>query len=257
MSTHQSAAKYRIYPAYCFTASPTYNVWVKLTAADVQALRTEPQYRSQHIYFNLNYPIRYVCIVGTVVAIDDINLKYTVLTIDDGSGATVEVKIVRLTPDIYNSVESPSNTTIGNVNVIVRTGCFEVTVDHQQVDIGSVIKAKCTISEFRGMKQLEIKRVWIVPTTNEEVQAWAETAAFKREVLSKPWHLTSAEHKKIKKEIKRERRKNQEYERLKVEHEARRGEQKKAWEEYMEKREARLEARRRKEEVMMNAGALI
>ena len=30
-----------IYPAYCFGASPTYNKWVKLTAADVQGLRTQ------------------------------------------------------------------------------------------------------------------------------------------------------------------------------------------------------------------------
>ncbi|KAF2193449.1 hypothetical protein K469DRAFT_550151 [Zopfia rhizophila CBS 207.26] len=257
MSTHQSAQKYRLYPAYCFRASPTYNAWVKLTAADVQALRSEPDFQAQRIYFHLNYPIRYVRLVGVVVAVDDINLKYTVLTIDDGSGATIEIKIIRLTPDIYNAVESPSNTTVDNVNIIVQRGVFEVTVDHHMLNIGTVIKAKCTISEFRGQKQLELKRAWIVSTTNEEAQAWAETAAFKREILSVPWHISSSEHKRIKKEMKVDRMKNQEYERLKTEHEAKKKEQRKTREDCLAKREAKLESRRKKEEVIVNAGALI
>ncbi|ORY12856.1 hypothetical protein BCR34DRAFT_481987 [Clohesyomyces aquaticus] len=257
MSTNQPASSCRIYPAYCFPASPTYNAWVKLAAADVQALRSEPEYRSQRIYFHLNHPIRYVNLVGVVVAIDDINLKYTVLTVDDGSGATIEVKIIRLSPNVYNAVESPSNTTVSNLNIIVRTGVFEVTINGHPVDIGSVIKAKCTISEFRGSKQLEVKRAWIVRTTNEEAQAWAQTAKFKREVLSKPWRLTSVEHRRIKKDMKREQRKNQEYQRLKLQQEAAKHEKKKAMQKYMAEREVRLEARRRKEEVMMNAGALI
>lgn len=33
-----------IYPAYCFSASPTYHKWVKLTATDVHALRREPTF---------------------------------------------------------------------------------------------------------------------------------------------------------------------------------------------------------------------
>ena len=53
----------------------------------------------QNIYFYLNHPIRFVRIVGVVVAIDDINLKYSALTLDDGSGATVELKIVRTTSE--------------------------------------------------------------------------------------------------------------------------------------------------------------
>lgn len=174
----------------------------------------------QHIYFHLNHPIRYVRLVGVVVAIDDINAKYTVLTVDDGSGATIEVKITRLGRDVYNPVESPSNTTIDNLDVISRLGVFEVTVDHRMLDVGTVIKAKCTISEFRGSKQFELKRIWIVNSKNEEAQAWADTAAFKKDVLAEPWHLSSVEYKKIKKETKTEKRKIQEYQRAKAEHEA-------------------------------------
>ena len=196
-------------------------------------------------------------LVGVVVAIDDINVKYTTLTLDDGSGANIEVKIVRLTPGVYNQVESPSNTMIDNVNVASQPGVFEVTVDHQQVEIGTVIKAKATLSEFRGAKQLELKRIWIVSTTNEEVQAWAETAAFKQTTLSRPWHLSSAEHKRITGEIKSERKKIRDYERRKADYEAKKKEQRKAREEYLAQKEAKLVVRQRKENVMMNAGALL
>jgi hypothetical protein len=210
----------------------------------------------QRIYFHLNHPIRYVRLVGVVVAIDDINQNYTVLTIDDGSGKNIEVKIVRLNPEIYNPVKSPSNTMIDNVNVISQCGVFEVMVDQQPLDIGTVVKAKCTIFELWGRKQLEMKRVWVVTDTNEEAQAWAETAAFKQEVLATPWHISSTEHKRITKEIKKEQKRAQEYERLKAEHAAKKKEHMKAREEYLAKREAKSEARRRIEEVMMNAGAL-
>lgn len=45
MSTHPPAHPYRLYPAYCFRASPTFNTWVKLTANDVQGLRSEPDFQ--------------------------------------------------------------------------------------------------------------------------------------------------------------------------------------------------------------------
>jgi hypothetical protein len=211
----------------------------------------------QHIYFYLNHPIQFVRLVGVVVAIDDINTKYTVLTLDDGSGATVEVKIIRLTSGNYNPVDSPSNTQVSNVNVLSGLGVFEVTIDGQPVDIGTVLNAKCTISEFRHQKQLELKRVRIVRTTNEEAKAWAEAAAFKREVLSIPWHISSTEHRQIKKEIKMRKKQEEEEQRREAEKEAKIRRRKEAYDAYMAQREEKLERRRRKEEVMMNAGALI
>ncbi len=192
-----------------------------------------------------------------VVAIDDINLKYTALTIDDGSGATIELKIVRTPPAEQNPVDTSSTTKINNLNIISRFGIFDVVVDDVPLDIGSVVKAKCLISEFRGIKQLDLQRISVLTTTNEEARAWAETAAFKQAVLSRPWHISSAEHKKIKHTIKAEKKKNQDYERRKAEYEVKKKEQRLAREAHFAQREKRLEARRRKEEVMLNSGALI
>ncbi|KAH7396800.1 hypothetical protein DE146DRAFT_51349 [Phaeosphaeria sp. MPI-PUGE-AT-0046c] len=257
MSTHASARPYRLYPAYCFASSPTFDAWVKLTAADVQALRSEPEYPGQHLYFHLNHPIRYVRLVGVIVAIEDINLKYTVLTIDDGSNANIELKIVRIPPDDRKAGIASTKTTLKTVDVISQFGVFEVMVDGHRLDIGTVVKAKGTISEFRGIKQLDLKRIWVVATTDEEAQAWEETATYKQAVLSKPWHITSAEHKQIKAKIKSEKKKMQDYERRKAEHEIKKVEQKRAHDVSLAQREKRLEMRRRKEEVMMNAGALM
>jgi hypothetical protein len=207
----------------------------------------------QHLYFYLNHPIRYVCVVGVVVAIDDINIWYTVLTIDDGSGANIEVKIVRIPPPEKNATYSSPETQIENVRIISQLGVFEVMVGNQALDIGSVIKAKCTISEFRGVKQLEMKRAWVINTTTEEAQAWAEVATFKRDVLSKPWHLSTAEARKIKHDKKVEKKKEQKY----AEYERQKQERIQARNAYNAEREGRLEVRRRKEEIMMNAGAII
>jgi hypothetical protein len=198
-----------------------------------------------------------VRIVGVVVAIDDINVKYTALTLDDGSGATVELKIIRRVAGDRDLESASSNTYVDNVNVISDFGTFEVMVGQQRIDIGTVLKAKGTISEFRAVKQLEMKRAWVVSTTNEEAQAWAEAAAFKQKVLSLPWRLTSAEHRKIKEKIKSDKNKAKEYERLKRDHERKKEEQRKAKELHTAQREVKLESRRRKEERMMNAGALI
>ncbi|CAN9141392.1 unnamed protein product [Alternaria sp. RS040] len=258
MSTQASSRPYRLYPAYCFKASPTYNTWVKLTAADVQALRSEKEFQAQRgLYFHLNHPIRYVRIVGVVVAIDEINLRYTALTIDDGSGATIELKIVRIPPVEQNPIDTSSNTKVSNLNIVSRLGIFEVVVDDQPLDIGSIVKAKCTISEFRGNKQLELQRISVITTTDEEARAWAETAAFKQTVLSRPWHISSAEHKQIKHKIKADEKREREYERRKAEYEVKKEEHRLAREAYYAQREKKLEARRRKEEVMLNSGALI
>ncbi|KAF2092653.1 hypothetical protein NA57DRAFT_69606 [Rhizodiscina lignyota] len=245
-----------IYPAYCFAASPTYNAWVKLTAADVHALRYEPGYEGQNLYFHLNHPIRYVCLVGTIVAIDDPTPKLAILTLDDGSGQTIEVKIARLPPEIASSVDCPSNTAVDNVDVTTGLGAFRVFVDHVHLDIPAVVKIKCTISWFRNMRQLELKRISTVRSTDDEVKAWAELAAFRRDVLSRPWHLQRHKLGELDAEARATAQKDRERQRERLDRETKRRARRRAHEEKVKVYEEKLESRRRKEEVMMNAGAL-
>lgn len=208
------------------------------------------------MYFHLNHPIRYVCVVGVIVAIDDINVKYSVLTIDDGSGANIELKIVRVPPGVSNPAGSSSITRIANVNVISQFGLFDIMIDDQRVDVGTVIKAKGTISEFRGVKQMDLNRVWIVTTTNDEAHAWSETASFKQNTLSVPWHLSSTDGKRIKSDIRAERKKLHDYNGRVAEYEAKKRNKGEVRAVQLAQRQAKLEIHRQREEAIMNAGAL-
>ncbi len=107
-----------IYPAYCFSASPTFNKWVKLTVVDIHALRQEKGFEGQNIFFHLNHPIRYVYLIGPVVAIDNVNDHFLLLEIDDGSGATLEVKITRISP--LNGRPHPRNKSKNNAQATRR-----------------------------------------------------------------------------------------------------------------------------------------
>lgn len=209
------------------------------------------------IYFYLNYPVQFVCTVGAVVAIDDINLEYTILTIDDGSGATLELKIERRVPKEIDPVDTSSNTKTPGLDIISRPGIFEVVVENHILNIGSVVKAKGIITEFRNAKQLNLKRIQVVMTTTEEAQAWAETAEYKLKYLSKPWHLTEEEKRKSQYKANKIRQQERDYNRRVAEHKARNAERHRKRDQRHAEREERLEVRRRKEEIMMNAGAII
>lgn len=240
----------RLYPARYFDASPTWNQWNRLTAADIHALRQEAGFEGQNVYFHLNHPIRFVRLVGVVIDIDQVaNGKYTLVTVDDGSSQCIVAKIIRRELAKDDDAEYPSNTTVDNLDVHVIMGMPVMYVDSHHINIGSLVKVKGTISSFRGRRQLELKRVFRVQDTNAEVQAWSETAAYKRDVLSRPWVLSAAEidavDQKMRDKEQRERsraRKKREYN---AKHEQKRRRQ-------LEK----YEARRLAEEKDLNTGAL-
>lgn len=55
------------------------------------------------------------------------------------------------------------------------------------VDVGTVVKVKGGIGEFRGTKQLCLERIAVVESTDAEVRAWEEGVRFRCEVLAGPW----------------------------------------------------------------------
>ncbi|KAL9094446.1 MAG: hypothetical protein Q9165_003296 [Trypethelium subeluteriae] len=180
---------------------------------------TEEMLECQKLYFWINHPIRFVRVVGPIVAIDDINPKYTILTLDDGSGATLGVKIIRRQlEDADNPVDCPDNTAVANLNVVSSVGVFELALAGDLLDIGTVVKVKGTLEEFRGVKQLELKRISIVKTTDEEVKAWNELAQFRKNILSEPWQLSNREIKQLEEDVAARRRKDEQHSRRKREH---------------------------------------
>lgn len=104
-----------LYPAYTFKASATWFKWVKLTAHDIHsALKPHQKYAADIttalavppdrrpyggrgrddnplLLFYLNHPIQFVQVIGVVVALDEYFEKFWLFTVDDGSGATIDV----------------------------------------------------------------------------------------------------------------------------------------------------------------------
>ena len=183
--------------------------------------------------------------------------KFALVELDDGSGSIITIKITRLDAESAKTADCPSNTTIANVDILTSLGRFDVLVDKKPLDIGNVIKVKCTISTFRNVRQLELKRIWVLRSTVEEVAEWHERAKFKSEVLSEPWALSQEKLRELQKAEMEKRRKREEAERMeekKQKHDA--AKQAKRVERRRE-HEMRKEARRRKEEELMNAGAIV
>ncbi|KAG9518197.1 hypothetical protein KCU93_g8476, partial [Aureobasidium melanogenum] len=248
-----------IHNAKYFYASPTYDKWVKLSAADVHALREVPGFEGQSVYFHLNHPIRFVYLVAPVVAIQEIpNTKYLILTLDDSSGSCIDVKIQRKKDPANLDPDGTSNTTVANLDIDTPFhGDTEIKVDGQVVDIATVLKVKCTIGSFRGVKQLELKRCNVIRDTTEEVAAWEAMAQFKRDVLAKPWMLSAVDRATLDAQLQQEAIREQEEERR--ERRSQRAHQKRE-EHRAEKRRIREEENEQKRlaaEKKYNQGALI
>jgi hypothetical protein len=207
----------------------------------------------QHVYFHHNHPIQYVYLCGLVQQIDLAPgagaVKYALLMLDDGSGRAIEVKIPRRHgPALDNGEVYPSNTLIDNLNVYDTWGLASLFIDNKPIHVGTVLKVKGTIAEFRE-RQVELKRVFLVKDTNEEAVFWAGVAKHRRDVLSKPWVLSAADMKVLDDQIEAETRKEEERKHARrIKYEA--SKERKA--ENDEKRQRQAERKRR----LFDAGAL-
>ncbi|KAF2400866.1 hypothetical protein EJ06DRAFT_509826 [Trichodelitschia bisporula] len=219
-----------LYPAYTFRASPTYFAWVRLPATDIHTLRREPGFEGQNIYFYLNHPIRFICITAPVVAIEDLFSRFVLLTLDDGSGATVAVKIERKTKERpvgeWGGVarEALPETVVEGVRVKAGRGAFEVFVEGVRVDIGTVLKVKGVVETWRDQRQMLAKRI-VLARGMTEVLEWEELARW-RGIVGQPWVLSQERVRELDAEerrwIEEKRRKREEKRAMQEKHERKR-----------------------------------
>lgn len=245
----KASANYEIYPKRYFDASPTWFAWNNLTATDVNSLRTEPGFEGQQIYFHLNHPIRFVRLVGLLVDVEIKAGKFILLSLDDSSGACVEIKTTIRKVKEDDHAEYPSNTLVDNLDVLTSLGVPTVYINKQTADIGTVIKAKGTLDTFRNTRQLKLERIWTVKDTNEEAKAWSETASWKQDVLAKPWVISREKRGEIDEEIRQNELKERERSKKRKAFDARHAEKKR---QKLEK----AELKRKREEQKYDAGAL-
>ncbi|GAM82190.1 hypothetical protein ANO11243_001690 [Dothideomycetidae sp. 11243] len=240
-SAHPTPAQ-TIPPAKYWHLSPTYSHWVKLSAWNiVHTLRREPGYEGQDVLFYAAHPIRYAYLVAPLASLDTPSPTTTVLLLDDSSGACIEA-VIR------------ADTVPG----LVRYADGAVTLDTTTLAPGTVLKVKGTFTSFRGVRQLEVKRLSVLGGgTTAEVAAWRARAEYKTTVLERPWRLSDAEREKVDAENAKEAA----AECLRVAREklrrVQKGKKKEEHERRKEERNAKREDKRREEERQMNAGALV
>ncbi|KAL9115138.1 MAG: hypothetical protein Q9227_000932 [Pyrenula ochraceoflavens] len=182
--TTTSSESLTFYPAYCHKASPTHFSWVKLRASDVHHALTERSgFQSSGVYFYLNHPIQFVCLVGVIIVFEDFYEKRWLFTIDDSSGETIEVMCPKPVTN-GGSYSLRSEQQEPNADAANRARVM------QELDVGSVVKLKGTISTFRNVRQITLERISIVEDTNAEARFWQERIQLFNDVLSKPWSLS-------------------------------------------------------------------
>jgi hypothetical protein len=196
-------------------------------------------------------------VTGLVLSVEDKFNKYTLLELDDGSGTIVTIKITRLAAEIIGASDCPSNTTVSNVDIESAIGRYDVLIDRNPLVIGDVVKAKCTISVFRNVKQLDLKRIWILRSTAQEIDEWEEGAKFKAEVLSRSWELSKERLRELQMKEMERRRKREEAERAEERKQKLEAVKKVKRVERRREHEQRKEVRRKKEEELMNSGAIL
>lgn len=234
------------YAAYCHKASPTWFEWVKLTAHDIHTrLHIRDGYQhswlTEHRYirdapqlmFYLNYPIQFVQVVGIVVSFDEYFDRFWLFTIDDSSGATIDV-ICRKPTDAKEAARS------GQHDPSAHNQKSEDEKEEEKetkrlsdlvsstVEIGIVLQVKGVITLFqRGgahanhnelkshatktstaslfqkeepTRQISLQRLTKIQDTNQEISLISARTQFYTSVLSQPWHLSRQEQQNLHKE---------------------------------------------------------
>ncbi|KEF51653.1 uncharacterized protein A1O9_12288 [Exophiala aquamarina CBS 119918] len=228
-SDHNDAPKdgsrLTFYPAYCFKASETYTKWVKLTARDIHStlkphskyneVTTDSGERGGLLLFYLNHPIQFVQVVGVVVVFEEYFEKFWLFTLDDSSGATLDVccpkpekkanegggklgshvnKAPRRSVGEQQATDSARTCDNEDPDVVAQRSLHATLA---RLDIGTVVQAKGIITTFRSVRQLELIRLSIIPTTSHELSLISSRSQFLASTLSKAWAVSPQKQKAL------------------------------------------------------------
>ncbi|KAI1416527.1 hypothetical protein F5Y13DRAFT_154130 [Hypoxylon sp. FL1857] len=182
------------YPAYCFYLSPTINRWCPLRATDIHGLECRPGFEADDVFFSLNHPIRWVRIVGVVVAIDEF-YGHRVYTVDDSTGRCIECS-----KDIPKPIDSGQQDGAGSEPTKDTPTPAPEPDPLSDIDVGMTVEVKGSTKLFRGQKQIKIQKLQRIRSTNQEVQFWNKIRDFREEVLGRPWVLEKKEIRRCKKQ---------------------------------------------------------
>jgi hypothetical protein len=153
----------------------------------------------------MNHPIRFVSLVGVIVARTDYP-TLTILTVDDSSGATIDVIVLKapVTDNDSQPVRSGKGDRGGVLQSAYATkhvaATNKTTLDITALIPGTVVQVKGTLSMFRGSMQIQLERFSVIRDTNAEMRFLDLRCRLLAEVLSVPWRLTEGEMARLRRE---------------------------------------------------------
>lgn len=184
----EEASRPEIYPRYCFHLEQHAGFQGEGRRM-VLCLSLTPG-PGENFYKNL--PIKWVRVVGVVVAIDEFAGR-RIFTVDDSSGACIEALVA----------VAPVQPAVGAANADTEAAAAQPRPPHEDIDVGAIIDVKGGLSTFRDEKQIKIERVARLRGTAPEVALWEKRARFRRDVLDKPWVLRSRDIRRCRREAER------------------------------------------------------
>ncbi|KAI0477771.1 hypothetical protein GGR56DRAFT_425382 [Xylariaceae sp. FL0804] len=183
-----NVASLEYYPQYCFHLSPTISKWCPLRATDIAGLSLRAGFEGQDIFFYLNHPIRWVRITGVVVAIDEYERR-RIYTIDDSTGECIECCLDIPKPSSAESYQKSTASTNRQDGAAGTAADPPPLPPPSDIDVGTVVDVKGGLGIFREHKQIRIRQLQKVASTDVEVQFWNKIRAFRKSVLGRPWAL--------------------------------------------------------------------
>jgi hypothetical protein len=141
-----------------------------------------------------------------------------VFTIDDSSGMCIECTCPAPPPpsmaipahlDQGAGVESIRSTTQNRKpapgNQASTPSVESPLVPWEEMDVGVVVKIKGKPNTFRDVKQVDIIKVEVMRSTEQEVRCWNEVVKFRKEVLTVPWVVSQEAEDKFRRRAEREK----------------------------------------------------
>ncbi|KAL6897013.1 hypothetical protein GGI43DRAFT_410019 [Trichoderma evansii] len=193
------ATKPTLYPRYCFHLSPTVNTWCLLHAAEIHALDQHAGFDAENFLFYQNLPIKWVRIVGIVVAVEQF-VNRRLYTIDDSSGSNiVAVTTISVPAESKNELAASEL----RANTEARAADLQHADPYADVDVGTVVDVKGGLSSFRDERQINVEKMVIMKSTAQEVVLWEKRTKFRREILDVPWLLRDKDIHRCRREAER------------------------------------------------------
>jgi hypothetical protein len=170
----------------------------------------------KEIYHHGNHPIKWVRITGVIIAVDEFSAR-RVFTIDDSSGVCIECTCPAPPPsdlavpahlDQALGGGKPVNTTVQTPKAGPATKPSTPSVETplvpwEDMDVGVVVKIKGKPNKFRDVKQIDIIKVEVIRSTEQEVRCWNEVLAFRVDVLRVPWVVSKEVEDKYRRRAER------------------------------------------------------